>query len=156
MTYLEATNVETLPTFAAWAEEMNVADQDVDSDGDGASNFYEYLTGRDPKISDPNLHSGTVPGEAPFINLDRDERYMDSTVFSLNATHQRPVNLPQGTARVVLESSANLRDWVPVDDEPSKVLTEGHPGWETLRWETYDGLLEEEHGKFYRFRIWVE
>jgi hypothetical protein len=156
VTYLEAATVETMPTFAEWAVEMEVSDQDADNDGDGASNFYEYLTGRDPNVVDPNLHSGAVPGEAPVINLDRDERYMSDVVFSLNATHQRPANLPQGTAHVVLESSANLRDWIPVDDEPTKTLTKGYPGWETLRWDTYDGLLEEEHGKFYRFRTWVE
>jgi len=156
VSYFEATRVETMPTFVEWAAELEVSGQEVDTDGDGASNFYEYLTGGNPKLAESNVHGGAVPGEAPVINLNQEDRYPGSVVFSLNATHQRAANLPEGTARVVLESSTNLRDWVPIDRKPSVVLTEGHPGWETLRWEDISSLQEDEHGKFYRFRIWVE
>ena len=153
--YFEAATVETLPTFAEWAEEKNVIGQDADSDGDGASNFYEYLTGRDPNVVELSLQSSGSPGEVPIFEFKRlDEEY---PFFKLKAIHQRPTHLPEGEARVVLEKSSNLRDWLPVDLNPTPILTKGHPGWETLQWEINAAPDKDNpQPEFFRIRSWIE
>lgn len=153
--YFESATVEALPTFAEWAEEKDVIGQDADSDGDGASNFYEYLTGRDPNVVETSLQSRAAPGEVPIFELKRlDEEY---PIFKLKAIHQRPTHLSEGEARVVLEKSSNLRDWLPVGLNPTPVLTKDHPGWETLQWEINTAPdTDNPQPEFFRIRSWIE
>lgn len=155
--YVESTVVDSLPTFAEWAAMNGVSGEDVDTDGDGATDYHEYLTGRNPKVAEAPVGSTGSPGEVPVIHVLRNEGYAFDAIFNVHAAHSLPVNLPHGTAKVALEESYDLRIWTPVSSLPKTTLIETRPGWQQLSWDLFNQFLpEERQGRFYRFRAWTE
>lgn len=155
--YIESTSFSPMPTYEDWAIAHQVTDGSQDHDGDGATNFYEYLTGRDPNQAEPAKDSSGGPGEAPVIRFSKNLNYQPGEVFDLHAVHAVPAQLPNGTEHVVLEKSSDLINWDPVNATPKAVMAVGHPGWEIHTWNmTVSSSANAEPNYFYRLRAWVE
>ena len=155
--YLESTAADSLPTFAAWAATNGVSGDDVDSDGDGATDYHEYLTGRNPRVGETAPTSTGGPGEVPVIRVLRNTDFPIDTVFNVHAVHPLPVDLPQGVAKAVFEESYDLRTWTPVPVLPKMTLIEAMPGWQECSWDLLNQTLPHDgSGRFYRLRAWIE
>jgi mono/diheme cytochrome c family protein len=124
---------QDLPTFQSyqdWAATyfgQNVPPGDQDSDGDGVSNYAEYLMGTNPLHPDP--------GAAPLATIENGQ---------VKLTFQHPAN-----RGLFFESTDNFisGNWTPVNDPQNKLL---FPAETTTR-SIFDALSGQQ--KFYRMRV---
>ncbi|MBK1882255.1 VCBS repeat-containing protein [Luteolibacter pohnpeiensis] len=151
VSYFESADMDAWPSFSDWAAANGVEATNQDADGDGATNFQEYLTGRNPKLAEDAGHTGGEPGEAPWIEVEMDDSYFMTYHGTLHAKHAIPRQLASGTSTVVLEQSDDLIEWEPVESSPTATQSTTDPNWLTLSWDLNVYIQEGGSAKFYRF-----
>jgi hypothetical protein len=148
VSYVEAGDAVSWPGFNDWASSKGVIDPAGDPDGDGATNFQEYIAGREPGAYEAAGASQGRPGEPPVLRIDQPRPYQ----FMLHARHPRPVGTLAGAVEVVLEHSSDLREWTPVTGREQRVQSVERPGWEVIQWDFQIYRETEGQQDFYRFR----
>lgn len=145
------------PGYAAWAAANGLAQDSMstDPDHDGRDNLEEYAAGTDPMLPELPTAAMGLPGTPPLLSIGSNSWGWPE----LRARHQRPKELAAGKLEVALERSTDMRNWSPVEHEPSISWDPDHPGWEirdwtrTLRVPALVSDPSDPPAAYYRFRL---